>query len=136
MRKTDINNAIKTHLSGGLSNTDISFPNVDDDHTAPYVEIIFGSSDRPATRIKGGAPQREIGIFTVNVHIALSGDGGEDTANDTAEAIADLLLAGQKIAFSGGLITIQKPPSIRAGVPTDVDWYVPVVVSYSAKPTP
>lgn len=132
MKKTDINNAIKDWLIDGLTGSDISFPNVGDDFTAPYVELIFGSADRPATRLRGGPPRRETGIFTVNVHIAQSADGGEDSGNDQADIVAGLFEAAQKIPFTDGLITIQKPPSIRAGVPTDTDWYIPVIVSYAA----
>ncbi|MBM2293747.1 hypothetical protein JQX09_17600 [Sulfitobacter pseudonitzschiae] len=132
MKKKDITNAIKDWLIDGLTGTDISLPNVGDEYKAPYVELIFGSADRRATRVKGGPPQRETGIFTVNVHIAQSADGGEDSGNDTADIVADLFEAAQEIPFTGGLITIQKPPSIRAGVPTETDWFIPVIVSYAA----
>jgi hypothetical protein len=134
MNKKDITGAIKDHLEAIIVGQGISFPNVDDENKAPYVEIIFGTANRPANRIKGGPPTRETGIFTVNVHIDLSAYGGEDTANDAADAIAEGFVAAVQIPFVGGIVTILEPPDIRAGVPTQVDWYVPVVVSYSAKP--
>jgi hypothetical protein len=49
--------------------------------------------------------------------------------------VAEAFEAAVQIPFIGGIVTILKPPDIRAGVPTQVDWYVPVVISYSAKPT-
>jgi hypothetical protein len=135
MKKQYITGSIKDHLGGAIAGQPVSFPNVDDKHKPPYVEIIFGTANRPANRIKGGPPTRETGIFTVNVHIDLSAEGGEDSGNSVADVIAEAFEAAVKIPFIGGIVTILEPPVIRAGVPTQVDWYIPVVVSYSAKPT-
>lgn len=133
MNKTDINNQFKTELA--TLGHPMSLPNVGDENKGVYIDLIFGGSERPATRVKGGPVQREIGILTCNVHIESQADGGEDQANSIGDAIEALLPSGRRIPFTGGVITIQKPPEIRAGVPTDTDWYVPVVVSYAASPT-
>jgi hypothetical protein len=135
MKKQYITQSIKDHLEGAIFGQPVSFPNVDDEHKPPYVEIIFGTANRPANRIKGGPATRETGIFTVNVHIDLSAEGAETTANDVADVVAEAFVAAVQIPFVGGIVTILGPPAIRAGVPTQVDWYVPVVISYSAKPT-
>lgn len=134
MKKSDINNAITGYLSDGFPGEDISFPNVDDNHTAPYLHVFFGSAARGATRLRGGKPQREVGVFTVNVHIETSANGGETEANDMAERVADMFAAGTKISLGSALVTIIKPPDVRGGVPTDVDWFVPVIVTYAAVP--
>lgn len=133
MNKKDIVNVIKARI--GTLNEATSYPNVTDSNKAPFIEVVFGSSNRAATRIKGGSPQRETGLFTVNCHIEQQATGGDDSANDLADRVSDLFPAGLQITFTGGRVTILDPPDIRAGVPTDVDWYVPVIITYAASPT-
>lgn len=137
MNKKDINNSFKELLrTSGIFDTDkIVYPKVPNDPGYPHAKIIFGNGERPNVALKGGAIRRELGLLTINVCVELNSDGGEDTVNDLAESVAGLFYAGRRMTITGGTVTIRKPPSIRAGIPTDKDWYVPVIINYVANDT-
>lgn len=126
-----IRNALKTRLMGMSPRPGTAWPNVSfDAGTLPRLEAITDGVERTGGTLKGNQTLRETGLFTVVVCVEQG--AGEDTALDYADDIAALFPEGQRLAFTGGEITITQPPAIRAGFPDDTSFRVPVVIRYAA----
>lgn len=127
-----IRNALKTQLDSAMSpRPSTAWPNVSfDAGTLPRLEITFDGVERTGGTLKGNEVLREVGIFAVVVCVEQG--QGEDAALDYADDIAAAFPEGQRIAFTGGEITITQPAAIRAGFPDKTAYRVPVVVRYAA----
>lgn len=108
-------------------------PNTQKDPVAGQIRFDFIDPDRENATLKGGAVLDETGAMVATVCVEI----GTLTADVSAHvsAIEALFPKGQKIAITGGEITILAVPQIRSGYPDGAVWRVPVVVRYRARAT-
>lgn len=131
MKRKDINNALKARLATGGTGLNGTWPNVDPQGpvTRPFFEVQFPAQNRNGEFLSADVT-RETG--RIAVVIVTEAGGGEDAANDYAEAVSDLFAQALRLPLTGGEITIEQPADIRAGFRDGPDWRVPVIIQFSA----
>ena len=135
MNEADIENAIGKHLSDAALGYDIAWPNRDvaAGQARPYLVFQMVRTGRTSPVLKGGAAKVYSDGFAM-ISVVAQTDKFATAANRIADTVAALVPAGQQIAVTGGgTMTISKPAEILQGYPDDVNWRVPVRVTYRAR---
>ncbi len=128
MRKNAITVGLKEKLASAAI-LPAAWPNVHYQGDLPYLDVSFVTARRESDTLTGEVLQ-EIGRMSV-VAVVAEGTGVEDGEN-YAESVSDLFPMGERIAITGGTITITGPADIREGFLVDDEYRTPVIIKYQA----
>lgn len=132
MSATAIENALKARLAEHFLPK--AWPNLDFDPKAPgnlpYLacDLIKASSADDTLDA-----ERPVYVGRLIATVVVAQGGSTATANDHADAVADLFPMGHRFTAGSLTITITQPPHIREGMGDGAYWRVPVSIPYQAE---
>lgn len=125
-------NAIKKHVNDAHTTTTCVWQNVDKGAgVIPRIELAIAAAQRRGGAIKGNVFTVETGRLAVIVCVEKG--AGEDDGLTLADAISATLKEGRVISYTGGSVTILKPPDILPGYPDSTCYRIPIMVRYRAE---
>lgn len=130
MSHTDLENALKQHLSDAALGYQIGWPNQTLAETAkPYLEVqhFRARSDRRGP--KGSDGHNHTGIFQITV--VIERNASTRVAHEIADEIAAAFPVANRLTFTGGYVDLQSV-EVSPGIPDEGSWRVPVHINYRA----